>query len=89
LDARAGNNPPPDYPRAARKRGLEGTVVLSLLIGADGSVQDVSVERSSGYPLLDQSAVKAISRWHFHPATQGGKAISWNYLQPIKFSLTD
>jgi protein TonB len=89
LDARAGNNPPPDYPRAARKRGQEGTVVLSLVIGADGSVQDVSVERSSGYPLLDQSAVKAIRRWHFHPATQGGKAISWNYLQPIKFSLTD
>lgn len=70
-------------------RGQEGTVVLSLVIGADGSVQEVSVLRSCGYPLLDQSAIKAVRHWHFHPATQGGKAISWKYLQPIKFSLTN
>lgn len=89
LDARAGNNPPPEYPRIARMRGQEGTVVLSLVIGADGSVQEVSVLRSCGYPLLDQSAIRAVRHWHFHPATQGGKAISWKYSQPIKFSLTN
>ncbi|WP_407276706.1 TonB family protein [Halothiobacillus sp. DCM-1] len=88
LDARAGNNPPPDYPRAARMRGEEGTVVLSLLIDSKGNVVDVSIHRSSGYPQLDQSAIRAVRNWHFYPASQGGVAIQWRYLQPITFSLT-
>lgn len=70
-------------------RGQEGAVVLSLLIGADGRVRDISVQQSSGYPLLDEAAIKAVQRWHFHPATRGGVALDWQYLQPIKFSLSD
>ena len=49
----------PDYPTAWIDDGLEGTVRLALLVGADGSVKDTKVIRSSGYRELDKASQRA------------------------------
>ena len=48
------------YPRIARRRGLQGKTVISFVICADGSVRDLKVVESSGYAVLDKSAIKTV-----------------------------
>jgi protein TonB len=50
------------YPPLARQRGLSGTVVLSYRVEADGRLEDIAVARSSGYALLDRSALIDLAR---------------------------
>ena len=81
---RSGNKPP-RYPLAARRRGLEGRVLLAVLVGADGSAQEVRVQRSSGHRALDAAAAKAARAWSFHPALRNGRQVpAWIHL-PIHF----
>lgn len=80
-------NPDPPYPSISRRRGEEGTVVLELLVLKDGSVDDVKIKESSGFPRLDKSAMDAVRRWRYNPAKRGGQAIDYRYLQPVTFSL--
>ena len=57
----------PAYPEAARRAGVEGTVVLQVTIGADGRVTSVDVVR--GLPLgLSEAAASAVRRWQYRPA---------------------
>ncbi|HMB58059.1 MAG TPA: TonB family protein [Arenimonas sp.] len=80
--------PAPPYPPMALRRGITGTVVLLVLVGADGAPLDVSVEQSSGSKLLDEAAQKFVrSHWHFNPALQGSIAISAYARVPINFTL--
>ena len=51
-----------EYPLVARRRGWEGTVVLSFVVESDGALRRIQVARSSGYDLLDTSAVAAVHR---------------------------
>jgi len=81
------NNPAPVYPPGARRRGEQGTVYLDLLVMADGTVGDISLRRSSGFPDLDASALKAVARWRFVPASRGGVPLDWRYVLPVSFSL--
>jgi protein TonB len=50
------------YPGRARREGWSGKVRLSFVIQEDGSVTDIRVLVSSGYEILDQSAVEAVRR---------------------------
>ena len=84
-DAAHLSNPPPVYPMAAQRRGDRGTVLLRLIVTADGLAKNVEVEKSSGYRALDDSAVTAVRNWRFVPARQGGQAIDWPYTQSIVF----
>lgn len=65
LAPRAGHNPQPEYPAAARRNGIEGTTLLALRIDLSGSVTDVRVVASSGSALLDEAAIGAARRWRF------------------------
>jgi periplasmic protein TonB len=49
-----------NYPEQARRRNLEGSLVLSVDVLADGSIERVQVLRSSGYELLDEAAVRIV-----------------------------
>ncbi len=80
-------NPPPKYPRAARKRGCQGTVVLSVLVEEDGRVSNLWVFTSSGFRLLDNAAVKAVRNWAFEPGMKGNKKVAMWVKVPIKFQL--
>jgi protein TonB len=82
------SNPKPDYPAEARQERQEGVVIVSVEVGADGRPSDVSLARSSGYPLLDQAAVQAVRRWTFDPARAAGLAVSSRVSVPVRFSLS-
>ena len=81
------NNPAPVYPEKARRRGEQGTVQIALLVLADGSVGEIGLARSSGYPDLDESALKAVARWRFVPASRAGVPIDFRYVLPVNFNL--
>jgi TonB family protein len=77
----SGVNPPrllrevkADYTEEARRRGLEGEVVMEIVVKRDGTVGDVKLLRrlSSG---LDERAIQAVRQWRFAPATLKGVAV--------------
>lgn len=80
-------NPPPKYPTLARRRGWEGTVQLLVLVLENGRVGDISVARSSGHPLLDEAALKAVARYQFVPGLQGNETVSMRVQVPVHFRL--
>ncbi len=81
------SNPPPAYPRMARRRGLEGTVTLAVTVLKDGSVDKVRLHKSSGHTLLDKSALKTVKRWRFSPGTKNGRPATMEVLVPVRFNL--
>lgn len=83
----AATNRKPEYPRMSRQLEEQGTVVLRVLVRADGTAGAVEIRTSSGFPLLDQSARNAVQTWRFHPATQDGKPVDEWFLIPIPFKL--
>ncbi len=62
---------PPVYPEAAKAKGIEGVVVLSVTIDAAGSVLAARVIKS--IPELDQAAIEAVKRWKYEPMLANGK----------------
>ncbi len=56
----------PEYTEEARVAELEGTVVLSGVIGEDGFAHDLEVLRPLGLGL-DENAIEAVRQWHFSP----------------------
>jgi protein TonB len=80
-------NPPPAYPRAARRRGLEGRVTLQVHIDRYGRVQQVAVQISSGHPILDRAAIRTVRRWRFAPAGRNGRAVAAQLQIPVVFRL--
>lgn len=87
--AYAARNRKPDYPLMSRRYNEQGTVVLRVLVNADGSAGEVLVRKSSGHPLLDQSALTAVRDWRFAAATRDGKPVSEWYEIPIPYTLRD
>lgn len=83
----AATNAKPAYPAMSKRYGEQGTVVLRVLVNADGTAGQVEIRTSSGYPLLDESARTAVQRWRFRPATVDGKPVADWYLQSIPFKL--
>lgn len=59
------------YPPVARKRGLEGAVTVNFEIAPDGSLQTSSVLNSSGHAILDEEALKTLSRAAPYPFYEG------------------
>jgi protein TonB len=80
-------NAPPAYPRRARLRGYEGSVLLDVRVGADGRAEDVKIAVSSGYRLLDRAALRAVASWRFEPARRNGRAVAMRVTVPIRFRL--
>jgi len=64
----------PQYTEAARRAKVQGVVIMSVLIGADGSVQNASVTGSLR-PDLDQASLDAVRQWRFQPAMKNGSPI--------------
>jgi len=81
------STPLPPYPAAAREQGIEGTVLLDVLVLADGRVGEARVRQSSGSPALDAAALEAVRRWTFTPARRGPEPVDAWVEVPVKFSL--
>jgi len=82
-------NAPPSYPVSARLRGYEGIVLISAEILSEGRVGNVKIKSSSGYAILDQSALEAVRAWKFDPARKMGKPVPVRVDIPIRFVLND
>lgn len=77
----------PTYPPAARRRGLQGSVIVQASLGGSGRVESVSVERSSGVSALDLAALAAVRRWRCQPLRVGGVGRPSVLRQRIDFAL--
>jgi TonB family protein len=75
----------PEYPDAARAHGMYGTVIVNALVGKDGAVRETRVAWS--LPYLDDSAVAAVRKWRFTPATTGGTPVAVWVTIPVRFTL--
>ena len=81
------NNPLPVYPAAAANRRRQGTVIVSMVINADGRVSAATVHRTSGHTDLDAAAIAAARQWTFRPAQRAGEAVGITVLKPFRFVL--
>ncbi len=80
-------NPAPIYPYQAIRQGEEGVVMLEVLVDKSGRPTSVEVYESSGFPILDQSALWTVRRWKFDPAHVGLIPTNARIRVPIRFKL--
>jgi protein TonB len=80
-------NSAPIYPDVARKKGWEGSVLLRAQITAQGHVESLTLLKSSGFEVLDQSATTAVRNWRFHPQQINKQPTPSTVEIPVKFSL--
>lgn len=85
---RATFQAPMAYPPRAKARGVKGYVVLSLLIGVTGDVEQVSVIESFPEGVFDEAALQGINQWKFEPAIYQGQAVRAWARQRIRFDLS-
>ena len=76
---------PPTYPPAAREAGIQGAVVLNVVIRSDGNIGDVSLV--SGHPLLVEAAVEAVKQWAYRPYYRDGQPMEVETLVVVEFTL--
>jgi TonB family protein len=77
---------PPLYSDEARRRGIEGRLVLRARIEPDGRVSEARVAKGLGFGL-DQNALVALRQWRFIPGTRGGTAVASDVELEIEFTL--
>jgi protein TonB len=75
------------YPESSRRAGEEGRTMVKVCVNASGKTDSVEVQTTSGFPNLDDAALKVAKAFRFKPATQEGKAITTCAPLPIKFNL--
>jgi TonB family protein len=78
---------PPQYPAEASKAKIQGTVVLAIVIGADGGIKDI--REIDGPPELIPAAVAAVKQWRYHPALFRGQPREASTEVEIQFKLPE
>ncbi|MGC2272867.1 MAG: TonB family protein [Candidatus Sulfotelmatobacter sp.] len=73
----------PIYPDAAKAGGLRGNVVLQVLIGRDGAVQDAKFLQGS--LVFAQSAIDAVRQCRFKPYSMNGRPVSVQSMITLNF----
>jgi protein TonB len=66
-EARLARRVTPDYPSAAKRDGIEGSVDLEVAISSQGVVEDVSVVNATPPDMFEKSAVAAVRKWKYDP----------------------
>ena len=80
----------PPYPPSSRRAGEEGTVRLKAFVTKSGRAKDVQVVKSSGFPKLDEAAVREVQRnWRFVAGKEDGKAVDMWHTFAVTFRLED
>lgn len=80
----------PEYPPSSRRAGEAGTVVLQIYVLENGRVGDAKVLTSSGFPKLDEAALREVKRsWRLTPGTENGKPVAMWGQFAVTFKLTD
>jgi protein TonB len=79
----------PKYPPQAVRQRHEGTVILMILVGVDGSPKDIKVEKSSGFRELDRAAMDTARQWRFNPTIRAGQKVEGYARVPVTFNLSN
>lgn len=87
FNARYLRNPKVPYPPEAKRMGVEGTVVLNVVVSPQGRAEMIDILTSSGSALLDEAAVAAVREWRFLAAYRGMQAVTEAVIVPVRFSL--
>lgn len=77
----------PVYPSKLLSKGIGGRVVVEVVVDATGKISSAKVRNSSGNRDLDEAALKAVRKWRFRPAVQGGKKARATALVPFDFEV--
>jgi protein TonB len=77
----------PTYPFRAKRRGVEGKVVVRFLVDKQGRVSQSTVVRADPEGVFEQSALKAVRQWRFQPGTKDGRPVATWVQVPIRFEL--
>lgn len=78
---------PPEYPREARLRGIEGWVDIEFTVDPEGVPQDLVVRAAHPERIFDKSALDALKRWRFEPVLRNGKPVAQRALLRMKYEL--
>ncbi len=78
---------PPVYPRLALRKRQQGVVWVRALVNTAGETREVKIERSSGYVMLDRSALNAVKKWVFDSAQVNGEFVTAWVEVPVEFSI--
>lgn len=81
----------PPYPPQAIRMEQEGLVVINACVRPDGQLTDLGLARSSGYPILDQAALRHLGKrgTRLLPGTEDGRPVMMCTQVPIRFSIED
>lgn len=85
-DPKAVSTPAPKYPYEQKRAEIEGAVLVSFTITAQGDVTDVTAVKSTDRGF-EESALKAVSAWKFAPALKAGRPVDLPALQIVTFTL--
>lgn len=85
--AKGLDNPKPPYPLMSRRLNEEGKVVLNVCVSLTGLVENLKLEKTSGYQRLDDIALETVKKWKFIPAKNHDRDINACYLLPVQFIL--
>jgi periplasmic protein TonB len=86
-DADYLNNPPPAYPRMSKRMGEQGTVIVRVFIGLQGTAEQAEIRTSSGYDRLDKAALDTVQRWRYVPGNRHGNPEAMWFNVPVRFVL--
>ena len=82
------NNPAATYPPQALLKRIQGRVILNVHVLASGRADEVTVFKTSGERILDDSAVKTVASWLFDPAKRGNTPIDGWVKVPVNFKIS-
>ena len=78
---------PPEYPQEARDAGVQGVVIVEVIVGTDGTVENARVLRS--IEALDAAALAAVRQWEYEVTSRNGEPVSVIFVVTVAFSLSE
>jgi protein TonB len=76
----------PEYPEAARRARVHGTVTVQAVIGREGAVEDAQIVHSS-HRLLEQASLDAVRQWRYTPVLLNGRPVRVTFVVHVEFIL--
>ena len=78
----------PEYPSIYQQTGFEGRVIVSLIVGIDGKVEDYQIIRSNG-ELFSFAVAEALQEMRYEPETFQGQPTKFKLFESFSFQLSD
>jgi len=78
---------PPLYPFEAKRKKIQGKVIIKVIVNKEGKATEPVVLESHPKGVFEAAALRAVKRWRFRPATKGGNPVDVYVVLPILFEL--